>query len=139
MDIERDIRDERLRELLRALPSEKPSAELNARIMERVRTTGSLKEKRSERNILAWTIALSALVFGVGVWALYTYIDWSFLSNLWPEPPVARPAPMRKPEAFDFGMFRALLPFAGIVLFLLLGDSLLRRHMFIRRQRQSHK
>ena len=135
-----------LRDLLRLLPVEKPSDGLDARIMERVWQEKTHLEKRGERRTLIWTIALSALVLALGVYALYTFVDWSVFSfsdlvarSPRPVSPPVAPSAEELP-AVDYSAysatFRTLLPFAGIVLLLLFGDSLLRRRVFLRRLRK---
>lgn len=112
MDMEKDIQRRPLQDLLRALPAERPSDDLNDRIMQAVRLAKDRQDKRAERNGLLWTIALSTFVLGAGAGALYFFIDWdSFGAGM----------------AGAFGVARSVLPFAGIALLLLIGDSLLRR------------
>ncbi len=135
----RNIEDDKtLRELFRALPESTPSAGLDARIMERVRQEKNHVEQRSEQLMLLWTIVLSTVVLAIGAWALYITGGWK---ALWP-------------ETFDWGklrlsvqweglspqaagILRTLLPYAGIVLLLLVGDLFLRRHFFLKELRKS--
>ncbi len=135
MNKEEELQEHRLRELLRAIPAPPSPDGLNDRIMGRVRQAGIRQERRAERNGLIWTIALSMLILGAGVWALYTYVDWGFLSDFWSERTVRMKiaeASGHSPEDYA-GIVRRVLPLAGIVLFLLIGDSLLRRHFFLQK------
>ena len=138
MDFRENKENEQLRDLMHSLPPGKLPPGLDARIMERIRQEKPYAEKRSDRRILIWTIALSAIVLGMGGWALYTYIDWSSVSFSWfqagPEmdtiPKNVRGMEERIQEYS--GMFRRLIPFAAIILLLLIGDTLLRRRYFAR-------
>ncbi len=139
MNKEEELQEHQLRELLRTIPAETPSAGLNARIMERVRQAEVRREKRAERNGLIWTIALSMLILGAGVWMLYTYVDRGFFADFWAERAARTEVAgtsFRSPEEYA-GIVRRMVPLAGIVLFLLIGDSLLRRHFFLKKSRHS--
>lgn len=135
-----DIKDNTLQNLFRALPEEKPSVGLNARIMERVRQEHSPAERRTERWTLFWTIGLSTVMLGLGVWALYATGGWQTLvpeTFVWPEIDLAWRWEGLSPEAVR--MLRMLLPYAGIVLLLLVGDLLLRRHFFMKNYRKQQQ
>lgn len=117
-----------MRDLMRALPVEKPSGNLNVRIMDRVRLEKSHREKQVERRILTCAIALAVIILGLGGYALYSYIDWSLLALSEPAQTNSYLSTLAEESlSADFSLFKALLPFAGIVLFLLIGDSLFRR------------
>jgi len=128
MDTKKEIQDGQLHDLMRALPAEKPSFGLNARIMDRIRLEKNHLEKQGEKRMLTWAIALVAIILGAGAYALYIYIDWSFLTL----PETAQTNSYLstltgESLSADYSMLKSLLPFAGIVLFLLIGDLLFRR------------
>jgi len=129
------LKDNGLTGLMHSLPAKKPSGELNARIMERIRQEKNYVERRSDRRILCWAIALSVLVLGIGVWALDSYIDWRMflpqIPDFTPEKTFAGPDIKVSPETA--GMLQFLVPFAGIILILMLGDLLFRRHIFLKK------
>lgn len=141
MDNDKNIQQDRLRGLMHSLPDETFPGGLNARIMERVLQEKSHLEKRAERRTLTWTIALAAVILGLGVYTLYTYIDWSFLSLRAAAPELAPPS-IKMPSVAStasgeyLGQFKVLLPFAGIVLLLLIGDSLFRRRFFLKHHKE---
>ena len=138
MDFRENKENEQLRDLMHSLPTEKLPPGLDARIMERIRQEKPYAEKRSDRRILAWTIILSAIVLAIGGWVLYAYIDWSSVSFSWPngEPEndiIAKNIQPTEERIRNYtGMLRRLIPFAAIILLLLIGDTLLRRHYFAR-------
>lgn len=113
---------------MRRLPTEKPSGNLNVRIMDRIRLEKSHREKRMERRILTCAIALATVILGMGGYALYSYIDWSFLTLSEPAQTNSYLSALKEESlSTGYSLFKSLLPLAGIVLFLLICDSLFRR------------
>lgn len=128
MNRKENISEQEFRQFLRSLPEDPPGSDLNGRIMQRVRQAEQQQKKRTERNGLIWTIVLSSLLLGAGVWAICYYVDWGAFSLPavdWKSAGVSGSESGLSSQ--NTGMYHGMIPLAIIFLVLLAGDTWLRR------------
>jgi hypothetical protein len=129
MDKKDHITEKEFREWLAVQPQRAPDG-LDGRILARVRQAPSPAERaeqRAKRNLLIASIVLGAIVLGIGIATLLLFTDLRSLFGAirMPEFPLIRPVESIDPQTWS--LVTSLLPFAGIVWLLLMGDFLLRR------------